>query len=126
MTQNIYKIDQLEAYTQYEIQIGCCNTKGCSYSNITDDDNCFTLEGIPVGLSPPECTEISPLSSNKIMLRIDWKKPTKSHNIDLIYTLYRVNVKLSIAYDSDYNYVEMQKMIIIKIKIDWKVKIKKK
>jgi len=40
------------------------------------------------------------------MLKVDWKKPTKSHNIDLIYTLFRVNIKLSIAYDSDYNYVD--------------------
>ena len=40
------KISQLTPYTQYEFQAIFCNGRGCIRSNITNDKNCATSEGV--------------------------------------------------------------------------------
>ena len=104
------KIGQLTPFTQYEFQIVFCNSIGCSKSNITNDEKCFTLESAPIGILPPECIELSTINSLKIVLLIKWEPPLQPNGIIKEYTLYRITFQSSISYDSNYNYVEVSPM----------------
>ena len=105
---HLLKISQLAPYTPYEFQAVFCNNKGCIRSNVTNDKNCATLDGAPIGIIPPDCLEISNENSEKIVILVKWKPPLQPNGVILGYTLYRVTIQTSISYDSSYNPVESQ------------------
>ncbi len=108
------QISQLVPYTQYEFQAIFCNSRGCIISNITSDKNCITNEGVPIGVMPPECTELSNENSEKIVVLIKWEPPLQANGEIMEYTLYRVTIQTSITYDSNYNFIDDQNLDSLK------------
>lgn len=94
LNQTSLVINNLSPNSRYEFQIGACNRVGCGYGRIVRDLNCSTLERVQIKIDSPEVIEMTEL--NQVDLLIKWKFYPGN------YSLYRLGVQNSIAYDFEY------------------------
>ncbi len=97
---NSLKISELSSNTNYELKIGFCNSKGCSYSNATI---CKTKAKLVQTIAAPTYQEVFSINMSRPLLLLQWTDEYQEAVLE--YVLYRVNVRMSIAFDVEYNVI---------------------
>ena len=79
----------LQLYTQYEVRIRACTTKGCSTG---EAKTARTFEAPPEGQNAPDFPSLH-IAARRVL--VTWNEPQKPNGFILLYRLYRRGVSLS-------------------------------
>jgi hypothetical protein len=110
---NSYKLTDLESCSQYDVQIGACNSIGCLHSNVVSGVECTTLEWLPESLNAPivyDVAEQKHSEHDQVDLLITWNKPVSL--LSTQFTLLRTTIELSMTFESEPSFGSLGKKVI--------------